>query len=438
MSISPSRACAYAVLRRVFEQGAYADRALQAEAADLEPRDRALATAIAYGAVQRKATLDYVAGKLTSRPPSELDPPVQAALRLGLFQLLLLDGVADHAAVYESVELVKRTGRGGASLVNAVLRRGAREGSAILSELDDEEPSGAALLHSVPPWIAEMWFAELGSDQARALLGAINEPAESALRVNTLVSGAAEVASALPVSTHPAPAIPEGLVLEGPFDVHGSRLFSDGAVIPQARASMLVARVLAPEPGERVLDLCAAPGGKTTHLAALMGDRGEVRAIEQHPGRARALRETCRRARATCVTVDTADATRPRREPAYDRVLVDPPCTGLGTLQSRPDRRWRAGPESPGELAELQGRILDAAGAATAPGGTVVYSVCTISCRESEAVVEGFLSDHPEFAADDLQAAYPQWRHPRADRFLQLLPDRDGTDGFFISRLRRR
>ena len=438
MSVSPSRACAYAVLRRVFEQGAYADRALQAESAALEPRDRALATAIVYGAVQRKATLDYVAGKLTSRPPAELDPPVQAALRLGLFQLLFLDGVADHAAVYESVELVKRTRRGGASLVNAVLRRGAREGSTILAELDDSRPSGAALLHSVPPWIAEMWFAELGAEEARALLGAINEPAESALRVNTLVSSLAEVASALPVSTHPAPAIPEGLVLEGPFDAHGSRLFGDGAVIPQARASMLVARVLAPEPGERVLDLCAAPGGKTTHLAALMGDRGEVRAIERHRGRAQALRETCRRARATSVTVETTDATEPRPEPAYDRVLVDPPCTGLGTLQSRPDRRWRAEPESPDELAALQGRILAAAGAATAPGGTVVYSVCTISRRESEAVVEAFLDGNPQFAAEDLQAEYPQWRHPRADRFLQLLPDRDGTDGFFISRLRRR
>jgi 16S rRNA (cytosine967-C5)-methyltransferase len=438
MSVSPSRACAYAVLRRVFEQGAFADRALQAESAGLEPRDRALAMAIAYGAVQRKATLDYVAGRLSSRPPADLDPPVQAALALGLFQLLFLDGVADHAAVYESVELVKRTGRGGASLVNAVLRRGAREGSAILAELDDDGPRAAALLHSVPPWIAEMWFAELGADQARGLLAAINQPAESALRVNTLVATVVEVTSALPVGAHPAAEIPEGLVLEGPFDVHGSGLFGGGAVIPQARASMLVARVLAPEPGERILDLCAAPGGKTTHLAALMGDHGKIRAIERHSGRAQALRETCRRARTTCVTVETADASQVRPEPAYDRVLVDPPCTGLGTLQSRPDRRWRAGPESPDELAKLQGRILAAAGAATAPGGTVVYSVCTISSRESEAVVEEFLADHPQFVADDLQAEYPQWRHPRSDRFLQLLPHRDGTDGFFISRLRRR
>ena len=438
MSVSPGRSCAYAVLRRVFEQGAYADRALQAESAGLDQRDRGLAMALAYGTVQRTATLDYVAASLSARAPDKLDPPVLAALRLGLFQLLFLNGVADHAAVYESVELVKRTRRGGASLVNAVLRRAVREGPALLAALDDETPEHAAVRHSVPAWIAEMWFDELGPEDARALLGRINEPAESAVRVNTLATTVERVVEALPVGAHPAEAIPEGLVLEGPFDAHGSPLFAAGAVMPQARASMLVARLLAPGPGHRVLDMCAAPGGKTTHLAALMGDRGEVRALERHPGRADALRETCGRLRATCVTVETVDAIAPRSEPAYDRVLVDPPCTGLGTLQSRPDRRWRGDADLPSELAELQGRLLAAAGAATAPGGALVYSVCTVSRRESEDVVEVFLSAHPEFTVDDLGAGYPRWRHPRAGRYLQLLPHRDGTDGFFIARLSRR
>jgi 16S rRNA (cytosine967-C5)-methyltransferase len=426
------------VLRRVFEQGAYADRAFRAESTELDQRDRALAMSLAYGAVQRKATLDYVAGELSARAPEKLDPPVLAALRLGLFQLLFLDGVADHAAVYESVELVKRTRRGGASLVNAVLRRAAREGAGLLAALDDRTPEGAALRHSVPAWIAEMWFDELGADDALALLERINEPAESALRVNTLVTNVAGVAAALPVHTHPATAIPEGLVLEGPFDVHGSPLFAGGEVMPQARASMLVARVLAPDPGHRVLDMCAAPGGKTTHLAALMGDDGEVRALERHPGRADALRETCRRLRATCVTVETADAIEPRSEPAYDRVLLDPPCTGLGTLQSRPDRRWRGDAGLPSELAELQRRLLDGAGRATASGGTLLYSVCTISRRESEDVVEAFLSAQPEFTADNLGAVYPRWRHQGAGHYLQLLPHRDDTDGFFLARLSRR
>lgn len=426
------------MVRRVFEQGAYADRALTAAAAGLDHRDRALATALAYGTVQRRNTLDYVAAQLSSRPPRRLDAPVLAALRLGLFQLLYMDGVADHAAVHESVELAKQVARSGASLVNAVLRRAAREGRAILDELEDGEPSGAALVHSVPVWLAEQWFAELGAEQARALLRAINRPAESAVRVNTLVARTGDVIAALPVAARPAPGLPEGLVLEEPFDAHGSELFARGALQPQSRGSMLVARVLDPHPESHVLDLCAAPGGKTTHLAALMKNRGRIVAVERHPGRAQALGRTCRRLAATCVEVKTADATESQGDEAFDAALVDPPCSGLGTLQSRPDLRWRMRPESIAELAELQSRILSGAARAVKPGGTLVYSACTISAREGEAVVDGFLKRAPGFRADDLQAVFPGWAHPRRDCYLQLLPDRDKTDGFFIARLRRR
>ena len=168
----------------------------------------------------------------------------------------------------------------------------------------------------------------------------------------------AEVAAALPVPSRPAPDLPEGLVLDGPFDVQGSELWASGQVQPQSRASMLVSRILAPRPGERVLDLCAAPGGKTTHLAALMEDRGEVVAVERHPGRAAALERTRARMRASCVRVEVGDAAIPRTDGPFDRILVDPPCSGLGTLQSRPDLRWRARPEAVGELAALQARIL--------------------------------------------------------------------------------
>lgn len=435
---SPARRCAFAVVRRVFEKGAYTDRALTAEAAGLEARERALATVLAYGTVQRRGTLDHLVGRLCTRPLSELDPPVLAALRLGLFQLLFMGGVADHAAVNESVELIKGTGRGGAALVNAVLRRAAREGPEMLAELSDSTAAGAAVLHSVPVWLAEKWWTELGEVQARALMSAVNHPAEAAIRVNELVSSADEVRAQLPVPARDAAALPEGLVLQEAFDVHGSELFAAGAVTPQSRASMLVARVLAPAPGSRVLDLCAAPGGKTTHLAALMGDQGTIVAVERHPGRAQALERTCARMHAGCVAVDVADASQPRPEAGYDCVLVDPPCSGLGTLQSRPDRRWRASPEAIIELARLQRGILGVAGDATAPGGALVYSVCTISREESEDVVEAFLGSHPHFGLEDLQAEYPQWRHPVAGSCLQLTPHRDRTDGFFIARFRRR
>jgi 16S rRNA (cytosine967-C5)-methyltransferase len=440
--VTPARACAFTVLRRVFEQGAYADRALASEAAGLEQRERSLAMQIVYGTVQRRATLDHVAGQLLKRPLRELEPAVLAALRMGLFQLLFLDGIPDHAAVGESVELVKRSSPGGARLLNAVLRRAAREGADLLGALDYAAPEAAAIMYSVPGWLAEMWWEELGADQARALLEWINRPAESAIRVNSLASSVADVSRALPVAHHPALALPEGLVLDGPFDAQASPLWAAGAIMPQSRASMLVAKVLSPQPGQRVLDLCAAPGAKTTHLAALMEGTGSVLGVERHPGRAEALGRTVRRMQADNVRVEVQDAAElpaaaPQAVGRYDGVLVDPPCSGLGTLQSRPDLRWRGSAANIPQLADLQGRILAAGAACTTPGGKLVYSVCTISQAESRGVLERFLSAHPDFRPDDLGSEHPEWADSGNPRYLQLLPHCHGTDGFFVARLRR-
>jgi 16S rRNA (cytosine967-C5)-methyltransferase len=423
-AVSPARQCAYAVVRRVFEQEAFADRALHAEAQarGLEGRDRAFAMALAFGTVQRKGTLDHVAAAFSSRPPERLDAPVLAALRLGLMQVLFMDGVADHAAVHESVELAKRHARAGSGLVNAVLRRALREGRDLVAALRDDTPAHAAVKHSVPQWLAELWWAELGAERARALLAAVNAPAESAVRVNTLVGRAAQVAESLGVAWHPAPDLPEGLVIDEPFDVYASAQWERGELMPQSRASMTVARTLAPAAGDHVLDLCAAPGAKTTHLAALTGDVGGLVAVERHPGRAEALRATLARMHVRQVTVETADAAAPRTEAAFDRVLIDPPCSGLGTLQSRPDLRWRTSPERIADLAAQQARILDAGAGATRRGGTLVYSVCTISAAESDAVVGAFLAAHPDWRAEDP---------------IRLAPDTDGTDGFFIALLGR-
>jgi 16S rRNA (cytosine967-C5)-methyltransferase len=425
---SPARLCAFTVLERVFEDGAYADRALHAAAEGLDARERAFATALAYTAIQRRATLDHLISRLASRDPDALDAPVREALRLGLTQLLLLGGVAAHAAVHESVELAKARSPRGAGLVNAVLRRAVREGPELLAGLGDDTHEEAAIRHSVPPWLARMWFDELGAERARALLAAVNRPAESAVRVNTLRASVAEVRDALGVPARPAEGIPEGLVLEAPFDVFGSDLWRQGAIMPQSRASMGVGRALAPAPGERVLDLCAAPGAKTTHLAALMGGEGEIVAIERHPGRAQALRRTLERMgahRATVLCGDAADPPSatdgPRRR--FHRVLVDPPCSGLGTLQSRPDLRWRASPARIAEAAELQARILRAAADATVPGGTIVYSVCTISRAECDDVIADLLAQRPDLALDGPP--------------IRTAPDRDGTDGFFVARLTR-
>ncbi len=438
--VSPARAVAFAVLRRVFEQEAWADRALHGEArrAGLEARDRALATQLSYGTVQRVGTLDHLIAVLAQRPVERLQPPVLAALRLGAFQLAFLDGIAAHAAVGESVELAKAEAPRGAGLVNAVLRRAAREGRALVEALPDATPAEAALRHSYPPWIAERWFDDLGPAAARALMAAGNRPAEAALRANALRTTAAELAAELPVASRPADDLPEGLVLEGAFDAFGSPLWEQGRFMPQSRAAMAVGRILAPQPGERVLDLCAAPGGKTTHLAALMEGRGAVVAVERHAGRAEALARTAARMGAGTVEVRTGDAAEPQEAGAYDRVLVDPPCSDLGTLASRPDARWRKQASSTASLASEQGAILRAGAAALRPGGTLVYSTCTISPAENEAVVEGLLAEREDFTADDLGSSeWSLWQHGTRPMFLQTLPHRDGTDGFFVARLRR-
>ena len=440
-----ARLCAYAVLRRVFERGAYADRALHAEARALDARDRALAMRLAYGAVQRRGTLDYLIERLAERPVARLDPPVLAALRLGMYELLYLDGAPDHAVVADAVELAKTSGRGGHGLVNAVLRRATREGRALLDALDDRTPEHAAVLHSHPPWLARMWWQDLGPQDARALMAYDNEPGEVALRANTLVTDAAALARELPVATHTDPQLPEALVLDGPFDAHASPLWASGAFLAQSRAAMLVAHALDPQPGERVLDLCAAPGGKSTHIAALIQAQiqtdgqvqansqgrvddqaqGEVVAVERNPRRAAELQQTAKRLHATSIRVELADAALPRQHEApFDRVLVDPPCSGLGTLQARADLRWRVTPQSIAEMTRVQAAILDAGAQELRPGGVLVYSTCTISPSENEQQVASFLESHPEFAAAD-------------EGPVMTLPHRDHTAGFFIARLRR-
>ncbi|MDP1849087.1 MAG: 16S rRNA (cytosine(967)-C(5))-methyltransferase RsmB [Solirubrobacteraceae bacterium] len=416
--VTPARQVAFAVIRRVFEQGAYADRALHGEAKGLDPRERSLAMQLAFGTVQRRRTLDHFVEQL-ARPVGELDPPTLAALRLGLYQLVFLDGVAAHAAVGESVELAKGGRGGGHKLVNAVLRRAARGELPALPA--DDTPAGAAIAHSYPEWLVELWWERFGAGETRALLRAGNASGELALRVNTLRARPADVVAALaelsPAVTARAAGdeLPEGLVVDGAFDAHGHPLYGAGAYTAQSRAAMLVGRALDPQPGERVLDLCAAPGGKTTHLAALMGDEGEIVAVERHAGRAEALGRTAERMGATSIEVVHGDAARFSTDAPFDRALVDPPCSGLGTLQGHPDLRWRMDPESIERLVRGQEAILAAARAAVRPGGTIVYATCTLSPAENERVV----------AASGLSI--------QSERLV--LPHRDRTDGFYIARL---
>jgi 16S rRNA (cytosine967-C5)-methyltransferase len=400
VSVAPARKAAYDVLRRVFEEDAYADRALRTASASLDDRDRSLARQLAFGSVQRKRTLDHAIETLGKRPVRKLDPPVLAALRLGAYQLGYLDGVPRYAAVNESVELVRRAGLERAvPFANAVLRRVSEGIAPLLAGL----PEGP-LKHSYPDWVWDIWRRDLGEEGALALMRAQNEPPETVVR---LVRGE----------------------IEGePTDVPGAwrvrrvdeQALAEGRVWPQSRGSQLAGLAVGSQAGERVLDLCAAPGGKTTMLA------GDVVAVEANEARARELEENAARLGAANVRVVHADGRRlPPDLTGFDRALVDAPCSGLGVLAARPDLRWRSSP-----LPELQLDLLRAAAGRTRAGGTIVYSVCTVNADEAEAVV-----DASGLAVDPIEE-WPQFRHPTRPEFLQTLPHVHGTSGFFVARLR--
>jgi 16S rRNA (cytosine967-C5)-methyltransferase len=449
--IAPSRGLAFATLRATFEQGAHTERAFRegAERLRLEGRERAQAQRLAYGAVQRRGTADAAIERLADRSTRLLDPPVLAALRLGLYELLFADRTPDHAAVDQAVELVKDAGAAHASgLVNAVLRRAVREREALTHGLlgDDSTPEAAAVAHSAPLWLARMWWEELGAEAARAMLAACNEPAEVALRAERGEEALRALREA-GVEVEPAAggwplASPDSLVLCGRGGEALGALVAAGTLTPQSRGSAAVVEVLAPQPGERVLDLCAGPGIKTGQIATRVGGRGEVFSVELDGERAAEVAAQAARLGLRNVSVFELDATELQLPREFARVLLDAPCSDLGALASRPDARWRKSPRTIARLAEVQQRSLRAAARALGPGGTLVYATCTISRSENEERVAALLEEAggnhiPVLRAEDLGALAPNLASPHDPRCLQLRPDRDRTTGFFIARLKR-
>jgi 16S rRNA (cytosine967-C5)-methyltransferase len=399
--ISPARRAAYEVLLRVFEHDAYADRAFRGAAEGLDERERAFAQRLAYGSVQRVRTLDHAIGTLGRRPVRKLDPPVRAALRLGAYQLGYTD-TAPHAAANESVELVRHARLERAvPFTNAVMRRLAAGIRALLDSLPD-----GPLKESYPDWIHETFVRALGEEGALALMRAMNEPLETVVR---LVCGE-------------PPTGAEETDIPGAYRVErvDEALVAEGRIWPQSRGSQLAGLCVGSVDGERVLDLCAAPGGKAGQL------RGKVTAVDIDPARARELRENLARMGRDDVTVVEADGTAlPPEVDGFDRILVDAPCSGLGVLGRRPDLRWRATP-----LPELQLSLLRSAAERARPGGTIVYSVCTLNPDECEAVV-----DASGLGVVPLGKDWPSFAHPSRPEFLLTLPHVHGTSGFFVARL---
>lgn len=453
--VSPARALAYATIRATFEDDAFTERAFRAEAdrLGLGGRDRAQAQRLAFGAVQRRGTSDVAIERLAKRSTRLLDPPVLAALRLGLYELLFADATPDHAAVDQAVELTKAGGAAHASgFVNAILRRAIRERGQLVAQLleNDDDPAAAAVADSVPKWLAEMWWEELGPEAARAALAACNEPAEVAMRVNLLRTDRETVLARLReagVEVQPAEAAwpladPASIVISGRTGEAVPAAIAAGEMTPQSRGSAAVVEVLDPQEDEHVLDLCAGPGIKTGQIAERMGDRGVVISVELDSTRAGEVAAQATRLGLRSITVLEEDARKAGPAEGFDRVLLDAPCSDLGALASRPDARWRKSPKTIGRLTEIQDGLLLAAAKALRPGGALVYSTCTISRRENEDRIAALLrasqaGEAPPLELDDLGARAPELAAPAERRCLQLRADRDRTTGFFIARLVR-
>lgn len=371
------------------------------------------------------------------RNAAGLEADVRDVLRIAAYELGWSDGAPAPVVIDQAVHLAgtltgdPRRRRARRGLVNAICRALAPTIGDQVAALDDRDWRSAALTHSVPDWIARELFASLGADDARGVLAAANEPAESIVRWNSLRGSRAEFESLLPDGAVQCdPPFGDAYRLAGAFALEDSQIWAEGRGMAQSRASMLPVIALDPRPGERVLDLCSAPGAKTTQIASRMGGDGQIVAVELHEARARALEQLAERVGATLHVV-VGDAREVALEGPFDAVLLDPPCTGLGVLSARPDARWRRREETVADLAELQRSLLARALDLVAPAGRIVYSTCTLLEAENEAVVRAAAG-----TLDDLTPIAPEMADPALPGALRVVPHRHGTDGFFVARLR--
>ncbi|HEX8722711.1 MAG TPA: 16S rRNA (cytosine(967)-C(5))-methyltransferase RsmB [Pyrinomonadaceae bacterium] len=441
--VSPARRAAFEILRRVEEEGAFAAPLLANLPGSLSPEDRALCYELTLGVLRRQFWLDRALEHFSGRKAGKLDAPVRRALRVGLFQLRFLARVPAHAAVNESVNFAHAAGlRSAASFINAVLRRATREADFDPAAGVVDPLERVAVETSHPPWLIRRWAAAFGAEEAAAFAGANNDSAPAAFRVNTLKSDSDSVLGELRAGgaeVEPSTVAPGGWRVVGGAGA-GARLrelAAEGRAYMQDEASQLVAHVVGARPGELVLDACAAPGSKTTHIAALAEGRALVAAGDLYEHRLRVVAEACRRAGARGMSLLALDAERalPFADATFDRVLVDAPCTGTGTLRHNPEIRWRLSRESFGELREVQTRILKEAARVLRPGGRLVYSTCSVEREENEEVVAAFLAARPDFAQAEAAPAPARLLLPGGA--ARTWPHRDDVDGFFVAAMER-
>ncbi len=435
--LTTAREVALSVVRDVFGpelRGAQAAFDVRVKRARLDARDRAFAAELAYGSIKQRRLLDFYLEPYVGDRPKPLTPVVAEILRLGVYQLRFMSGVEDHAAVSETVNLTWRHGhKGTAGLVNAVLRRMIENGPRSLDEGGKSEIDRIAIAYSLPTWIATRFGAALGERRDAALAG-INVRPRAAIRVNTLRSEVALVREELTangIDVVPSELVPEVLLLGGGA-AHDD---PNGRFTLQGESAAIAVDLLAPQPGEQILELCSGRGNKSVQIAARMAGEGTLTCVERDQKKIPPLREALALAGVTNAAIVAGDAATAAADVRAAGVLLDAPCSGLGILGRHPEARWRKTPEDGARLAETQASLLRAAAERTAVGGRLVYSVCSIDSVEGRAVVDAFLASDPAFSRAAIPSRYEPFVTPEGD--LLIAPGIEGRDGFYVASLAR-
>lgn len=424
--------CLYAVAKN----GAYSNMALKelfSKNRDLSARDKAFITTLVYGTIKRQISIDYIIGCYSTVKLKKISPYILTILRMGIYQLKFTDKIPESAAVNESVKLAKRYGHGAsAGFVNGILRNVARTEV----EYPKDKLKYLSVKYSFPEWICKMWCDDYGEEFAEELMQSLNKEPELTLRVNTLKANADDVIKELP-EARKSDVFDYAVICDG-FDVAGSSAYKKGLVTAQDIAAMTASEVLAPKPGDNVLDICAAPGGKTTHMAQLMQNRGSITACDLYEHKLVLIEQNAKRMGIDIIKTKCMDAARLTEQwrKKFDKVLADVPCSGLGVIARKPDIKLKNNEN----LSDIQYKILKCASEYVNVGGELLYSTCTVNCRENEDIIKKFLKENAEFETVDITDLLPK-KFKRADTkkgYLTLFPNIDRTDGFFIAKLKRK
>lgn len=447
-----ARSVALEVLTAVEQEGAYSNLLLNGalQKSGLSGPDAGLATELVYGTIQRLNTIDFFLAPFVTKGLGKLAPWVRNLLRLSFYQLHYLDRIPPHAVVNEAVNIAKKRGHQGISgMVNGVLRNVLRRKEELTLPEDLPPVSRIALAHSHPEWLVARWARQYGIAAAEAICRANNEPPSVSVRVNRARTSREEMLRLMEeqgLAASASPISPDGIIVHSGGNMALTSWYRDGLVSVQDESSMLVAEAVDPQPGMSVLDCCAAPGGKTCHMAEILEGSGEVVANDIHPHKAKLIEDHADRLGLGNVRALSGDAMKlsGRFPPeSFDRILLDAPCSGLGVIRRKPDLKWAKTPGDVEEIAGVQEGLLDAVSGLLKPEGILVYSTCTIEPRENAEMVRRFLNRHPEFALASEEPA--GWeRRPLAEAAgrvaegLQILPQDFHSDGFYIARLRKR